>query len=130
MQALKKILSRRPPDGRQEPIIYTDSVTHRMLHLLHSYPDEEFTTAQLLQAAEQPVTADAPQRPGPDAKLRDTHRSATVQLNGMLANGTAVRRQRQQEGTGRPVWVYKAGPMGPQWWALRARSPWRPEDKA
>ncbi len=127
---MRKILSPRPPDNRQEPIIYTDSVTHRMLHLLHSYPNEEFTTAQLLQAAERPVTNDPPPRPPQTALYRDTHRSASVQLNGMLANGTAVRSQRQQEGTGRLVWVYRAGPMGPQWWALRARSPWRPEDKA
>ena len=122
-----------PTDGvlrSSHPIvIYRDSITHRMLHLLHSYPTEKFTMGQLLAATQMPVPVDGapPPRPPADVPTRATSRSCTTQITRMLAYGLAARSVRVLTATS-SQYEYTAGPVGPGWWTLRAPAAWRPED--
>lgn len=123
----------RPDPNGSHPylVVYRDSITHRMLHLLHSYPTQEFTLGQLMAATVTPVPADnkAPAiAPGSTSARQATSRSATSQLTRMLAHGMAVRTLRQTGAGTASQYLYKAGPMGPGYWMMRATAAWRPED--
>lgn len=98
-------------------VIYTDSISHRIAALLHTYPTEYFTAAQLVDAASRPMGRGrmAPVRPSREVTQARGSRTCATQVSRLLAVGLMVRRMGEGPLIGRrgvPLeqYLYAAGP--------------------
>lgn len=73
---------------------FRDSISHRMAHLLHSYPDEAFSHGQLMEAARQevPPRGGRPKRPDPASVQKRGDSTHSVQIARLLAANVIKRK--------------------------------------